>query len=63
LASAGFPRTTPRHTCAFPDLVNAEIPLFDPSQHFVAKQHRRPVEIAFWPVTLLPCVLTPTYLT
>jgi hypothetical protein len=29
----------------------------------VAKQRWRPVEIAFWPVTLLPCVLTPTYLT
>ena len=39
------------------------IPLSDLSQHFVAKQRWRPVEIAFWPVTLLPCVLTPTYLT
>jgi hypothetical protein len=29
----------------------------------VAKQRWRPVEIAFWPVTLLPFVLTPTYLT
>jgi hypothetical protein len=39
------------------------IPLSDPSQHFVAKQRWRPVEIAFWPVTLLPFVLTPTNLT
>jgi branched-chain amino acid transport system permease protein len=35
----------------------------DPHQHLAAKQRWRPLETAFWLATLLPFVLTPTYLT
>ncbi|HTI82524.1 MAG TPA: branched-chain amino acid ABC transporter permease, partial [Acetobacteraceae bacterium] len=35
----------------------------DPHAHLAAKQRWHPVEFAFWLATLLPFVVTPTYLT
>jgi branched-chain amino acid transport system permease protein len=35
----------------------------DPNFHLAAKHHWRPIETAFWLATILPFVLTPTYLT
>ena len=34
----------------------------DPHRHLAARQRWHPIELAFWPATLLPFVLTPTYL-
>jgi branched-chain amino acid transport system permease protein len=35
----------------------------DPHDHLAAKQRWHPIEAAFWPATLLPFLLAPTYLT
>ena len=35
---------------------------FDPHRHLAARERWHPVELAFWPATLLPFVLLPTYL-